>query len=182
MCTFLVYQAFKHVLYHLLVKGYEWWWTIYHENASFLIRSTSKFVLTHWGRVTHLWVSKLTNIASDNGLSPGRRQAIIWNNAGILLIGPLGTNFGEILIEIHTFSLKKIRLKMSSAKCCSFCLGLNELSARPVDSSIYRWIHSLIYPAFLWLFLFLVWVNTTHLILQPLTYVDCEQDSVLAIV
>ena len=34
----------------------------------------------------------------------GRRQAIIWTNAGILLIGPLGTNFSEILIEIHIFS------------------------------------------------------------------------------
>ena len=44
--------------------------------------------LTHWGRVTHLCVSKITSIASDNGLSPGRRQVIIWNNAGILLIGP----------------------------------------------------------------------------------------------
>ena len=42
----------------------------------------------HWGRVTHLCVSKLTSIASDNGLSPERRQAIIWNSAGILLIGP----------------------------------------------------------------------------------------------
>ena len=29
-------------------------------------------------------------IGSDNGLSPGRRQAIIWTNAGILLIGSLG--------------------------------------------------------------------------------------------
>ena len=84
-------------------------------------------ILTHWGRVTHICVSKLTIIGSDNGLSPERRQAIIWTNAGILLIGPLGTNFGEILIEIQTFSLKKIRLKMSSAKCCSFCLDLNVL-------------------------------------------------------
>ena len=49
--------------------------------------------LTHWGRETHICVGKLTIIASDNGLSPGRRQAIIWTNAGILLIGPLGTNF-----------------------------------------------------------------------------------------
>ena len=55
--------------------------------------------LTHWGRVTHL-IGKLTITGSDNGLSPGRRQAIIWTNAGILLIGPLGTNFSEILIEI----------------------------------------------------------------------------------
>ena len=44
--------------------------------------------LTHWGRVTHICVSKLTIIGSDNGLSPDRRQAIIWTNAGILLIGP----------------------------------------------------------------------------------------------
>ena len=33
--------------------------------------------LTHGGRVTHICVSKLTIIGSDNGLSPGRRQAII---------------------------------------------------------------------------------------------------------
>ena len=67
-----------------------------------------------------LCVGKLTSIASDNGLSPGRRQAIIWNIAGIMSIGSLGTNFSEILIEIQTFSLKKIRLKMSSAKCRPF--------------------------------------------------------------
>ena len=35
---------------------------------------------------------------TDNGLSPVRRQAIIWTNAGILLIWPLGRNLGEILI------------------------------------------------------------------------------------
>ena len=62
------------------------------------------FGLTHWGRVTHICVNKLTTIVSDNGLSPDRRQAIIWTNAGLLLIGPLGTNFSEILIEILTFS------------------------------------------------------------------------------
>ena len=56
--------------------------------------------LTHWGRVTHICVGNLTIIGSDNGLSPGRRQAIIWTNAGILLIGPLRANFSEILIEI----------------------------------------------------------------------------------
>ena len=44
------------------------------------------------GRVTHICVGKQTIIVSDNGLSPGRRQAIIWTNAGILLIGPLGKN------------------------------------------------------------------------------------------
>ena len=74
------------------------------------------FHLTHWGRVMHICVSKLTIIGSDNGSSPGRRQAIISTNAGILLIEPLGTNFSEILSEIQTFSFKKMHLKMSSAK------------------------------------------------------------------
>ena len=74
--------------------------------------------LTHWGRVTHIRVGNLTIIGSDNGLSPGRRQAITWTKVGILLIGPLGTNFSEILIGIQTFffSIKKKHLKMSSAK------------------------------------------------------------------
>ena len=82
----------------------------------------------------HICVSKLIIIGSDNGLSPGRRQAIIWTNVGILLIGSLGTNFSEILIEIQTFSLKKIHLKMSSAKCCSFRLGLNVLTHCPLET------------------------------------------------
>ena len=59
----------------------------------------------------HIWVGKLTIIGSDNGLSPGRRQAIIWTNARILLIEPLGTNFSEVLIGIQIFSFKKMRLK-----------------------------------------------------------------------
>ena len=78
--------------------------------------------------MTHICVVKLTTIGSDNGLSPGRRQAIIWTNAGILLIGPLGTNFTEFLIGIQTFSFKKMHLKMSSAKCRPFSLGLNVLT------------------------------------------------------
>ena len=138
--------------------------------------------LTHWGRVTHICVSNLTIIGSDNGLSPvletkvgpsvrdqqflvrtsnflhislqinvwisqdpdqdrqlfqlshepclspGWRQAIIWTNDGQLLIGPLGTNFSEILIEFLIFSFKKMRLKVLFAKRRPFCLGLNELT------------------------------------------------------
>ena len=87
----------------------------------------TRYCLTHWGRVMHICVNDLTIIGSDNGLSPGRRQAIIWTNAGILLIGALGTNFSEILIEIHAFSFKKIHLKMSSAKWRPFCLSLDVL-------------------------------------------------------
>ena len=85
--------------------------------------------LTHWGRVTHICVSDLTSIGSDNGLSPGRRQAIIRTNAGKLLIRPFGTNFSEILIEIIIFSFKKMRLKVSSGKRRPCCLGLNVLTS-----------------------------------------------------
>ena len=84
--------------------------------------------LTHWGRVTHICVSKLNIIGSDNGLSPGRRQAIIWTNARILIIRNLGTNYSEFLGEIHTFSLKKMHLKMSSGKWRPSCPGLNVLT------------------------------------------------------
>ena len=77
--------------------------------------------------MTHICVSKLTNIGSDNGLSPKRRQAIIWTNAWILLIRLLGTNFNEILIGIQTFSFRKMHLKMSSAKRRPFSFGLNVL-------------------------------------------------------
>ena len=83
--------------------------------------------LTHWGRVTHICVSKLTIIGSDTGLSPGRRQAIIWTKGGILLIWLLRIKFSDILIEINTFSFKKMHLKLSSAKRRPFRLGLNEL-------------------------------------------------------
>ena len=77
--------------------------------------------------MTHICISRLTVTGSDNGLSPGRRQAIIWTNDGILLIGPLGTNFSENLIWILTFSFTKMWLKVSSAKWLPFCLSLNVL-------------------------------------------------------
>ena len=71
--------------------------------------------LTLWGRVTHICVSNLPIIGSDHDLPPNRRQDIIWTNAGILLIGPLGTNFSEILM--HS--------KVSSGKRRPSCLGFN---------------------------------------------------------
>ena len=49
------------------------------------------------------WIS----IGSDIGLSPDRRQAIIWTNAKILWIGTLGTNFNEIWIKIQKFYSQK---------------------------------------------------------------------------
>ena len=76
----------------------------------------------------HTCFSKLTIIGSDHGLAPGRCQNIIRANAEILLIRTLGTNFNEIFSEIHTFSLKKMHLKKSSAKWQSSRLGLSVLT------------------------------------------------------
>ena len=74
---------------------------------------------------------QINNKPSSEPMFLGRCQTIIWTNAGILLIGTLGTNFSEILIEIHTFSLKKMHLKMLLGKWWQFCLGLNVLMNNP---------------------------------------------------
>ena len=99
--------------------------------------------------MTHICVNKLTIFSSDNGLLPGRRQAIIWTNTGILLIGPLGTNFSEILIEIQIFSFKKMGLNVSSAKWRPFCLGLNVLISdllMACQLASYLWeVHVIVY-------------------------------------
>ena len=86
--------------------------------------------LTHWGWVMHICVCNLTIIGSDKGLSPGWCQVIIWPNAGILSIGPIGTNFSEILVEIQTFSFMKMCLKVLSVKWRPFCLGLKVVRNR----------------------------------------------------
>ena len=91
--------------------------------------------LTHWDWVIQICISKLTIFGSDSGLSPSQHQAIIWTNAKILLIWNLGTNFNEILTEIHTSSFKKIYFKMSSAKWRQFCLGLNVLKLEKPKTS-----------------------------------------------
>ena len=94
--------------------------------------------LTHWCRLVHTCACKLRLIAigSENGLSPGSRQAIIWTNAGILLIGPLRTNFSEILIKFPAFSFKKMHLKISFGKW-PFCLGLNVFFTSSIPGDVY---------------------------------------------
>ena len=64
----------------------------------------------------YICVSNLTIIGSVNGLLPGKHQAIIWTIAGILLTGPLGSNFSIFIQEIY--------LKMLTAKWQPFCVGL----------------------------------------------------------
>ena len=85
-----------------------YWWPIMLLCIRISENTAYKFnALTPWCRMTHICVCKLTAIGSDNGLSPGQFQAIIWTNARILFIWPFGTNFNEILIEVHIFSSKK---------------------------------------------------------------------------
>ena len=87
------------------------------------------WILRNWIRNWNLfWIVELElelkimdlelelNRKTGNDPNPGWRQAIIWTNAGIFLIGPLGTKFSEILIESHTFSFKKMHFKMLSGK------------------------------------------------------------------
>ena len=72
--------------------------------------------LTHWGRVTHECVCKLSIIVSDNGLSPDRHQALIWTNVAILSIRHLETYFDEILFKIQKFLLKNYLEKAAIKK------------------------------------------------------------------
>ena len=77
--------------------------------------------LTHWGWVTHICVGKLTISGSDNGLSPGRHQAIIWTNAGILLIGHLGTGLGS-----NTYLYLQIQIQIQIRRICiCICIWSN---------------------------------------------------------
>ena len=57
--------------------------------------------------LSHICVSKLTIIGSDNGLWTGRRKAVIWTSAAILLIRPQGTHFNEFLCKLESFHSRK---------------------------------------------------------------------------
>ena len=105
-----------------------WWHRLYCFYNFFSSYSwVTEISLMHWGWVMHIYISRLTSIGSDNGLLPGRSQAIIWTNAGILLIEHFRTNFSEIFIKMYAFSSRKMHLKMSFGKRWPFCLGLNVL-------------------------------------------------------
>ena len=64
-------------------------------------------------------------IGLDTDLLPGRCQAIIWTNDGLLSIGRLQTYFSEILIKIHW---RKCIWKCCLQKGRPSCLGLNVLT------------------------------------------------------
>ena len=77
-----------------------------------------------------------TIIVSNNGLSPVRRQAIIWTNAGLWLTGHLETIFSEILMKLQQFSFTRTHLKMSSATYRPFHLGFNVLTCKRLRTSV----------------------------------------------
>ena len=114
MIDMIIYVIFKACLYlHVMFVQNE------PNHFSYLMFNSLKLM-------THIYVSTLSIIGSDNGFSR-LAGTITWTNAGILLIWPLGTNFSEMLMEIHTFSFKKMHLKMSSGKWRPFCLYLHVL-------------------------------------------------------
>ena len=72
-------------------------------------------------------MGNLPIIGSDNGLSPGRRQAIIWTNAR-----PLGTKFNEILIEILENVFASVIWEMAAILSRSQCV--NQYTGNSRDS------------------------------------------------
>ena len=58
------------------------------------------------------------------------------NQCYVIIIGPLGTNFSELLIEIQRFSFAKMHLYISSAKWRPFCPGELSLHNRFIGN---RW-------------------------------------------
>ena len=87
--------------------------------------------LTHWGWVTHICLLTMPSLAQIMACR------LIWTNVGKLVIGPLGTNISEIIIEIQTFSYKKIHLKMPSGLWRPFCHVLNVLTITDYRQSIW---------------------------------------------
>ena len=116
----------------LLGDGHEGMWARFGSQGSIALNWHSRYsgtrysgtwlyndILIETKRRTYAWVEH-TNIASDNGLSPDRRQAIIWTNAAILSIRHKGTYFSEILFKIQMFSFKKMHLEISFPISLSF--------------------------------------------------------------
>ena len=102
MLTSVSRKTVRHSAYHCFTTKD----IAYSRHYCFGLYVMSWLLLTHWAQVRYICVGNLTTVGSDNGLSPGRRQAIFWTNVVILLIGTLGRNFSEISIQIHTLSLK----------------------------------------------------------------------------
>ena len=105
----------------------------------------NQLIEAEWRIYIYIYIYASINlliIDSDNGLSPGRRQAIIWTNSGILLSLTLGTEFSEILIKIHIFPFKDKYFWKGRAKCRPFYLGLSVLRYLLTNMVITRLINT----------------------------------------
>ena len=112
-------------------------WALNHNTAGRIFITTKQYqpaLLNHWVRVTDRCVGNITTIGSNNGLALTRQQAIIWTSAGILLIGPLVTNFIELLIDMHFHSRKYLLVLYT------FYLVINNFIATPRLAQHYRFI------------------------------------------
>ena len=96
------------------------------ENGTFCYENKRKFyrqytfvMLTNWGWVTHICVSKLIIIGSDSGLAPSLYLNQRWNIVNSNLKNKLLWN-SYIFIHENAF-------EMSSGKWRPFCLTLNVL-------------------------------------------------------
>ena len=136
-------------------------WLTQFESYQVHISFQASACLIHWGWVTHICISNLTIIGSDNALSPCWRQAIIWAIAGVLLIGPLGTNFSEIsnrnlYIFIQGNGFENIVCKMPSILSLPQCVN----SLRPGDAIWWGTSHH-------WFSWWLVWLLSAKLFPEP---------------
>ena len=105
--TFIHENAFENAICQIgghFVQGWWWWWWWW-----------------GWGGGVEV---NLFSIVSDNGLSPIRCQAITWNIAGLVSIGPLGTNFNEMWIEIQNFHSWKCLWKCHLPNWRPLCPGV----------------------------------------------------------
>ena len=99
-------SAYNNEICLMYFRGVVWiYWCI--ANAS-LSTNYTYVALTYWDRVTHICVVNQPSLFGIMACQKGRRQAIVWSSAVILLIGPLETIFREILFEVFKFSFKKM--------------------------------------------------------------------------
>ena len=114
---------------NFLIGHLENWWSFYWhwwvEISQILqvdwIQRLIQFMVVHWPQIAP---GILVNIGSCNCLLFCRCQAFGWTKATLFSIGPFRTKFNEIVTKIQHFSVQKMQLNRSSAKCQPFCFGL----------------------------------------------------------
>ena len=130
----------SYVLVYLTLPNHGSWWLcdVTFDNPSLSIWR-SGYIEAEW--CIYAVVSSAI-IGSDNGLPPNRCQAIIWTNAGIVLIGHRGTNFNKILIKIQQFKKKRKWLlicRLENGAILSRPQCIKKLIANNWNNSEFHW-------------------------------------------